>query len=495
MKPHSDKALALDLAADIRKGESAGLATQAAKFKDDPLSHVLWCYSWGPGEGPDEWQAKVLTDLGEALQRGDDAVRIAISSGHGPGKTALVAWLIRWFVDTREDIQCVATANTKAQLETKTWRELAKWHRRAKTRSRFKWSATRYSLIDKPDVHYATGIPWSKQNSEAFAGTHEKNVLMIYDEASAIDDEIWTVSEGAFTTPGCIWVACGNPTRNTGRFRECFGKFKHRWKTYQVDSRTAKMADNALIQKWVDDYGEDSDFVRVRVRGVFPRASTNQLIPVDMVEAAMKRRYQRAVIQYQPRILGVDVARFGDDQTVFIKRQGLVAFDLEKFRGMDTMTVAGTVATRINAWKPDAVFVDVGGLGAGVVDRLRQLGHSIIEVNAGNSPADPFHYFNLRAEMWGLMKDWLVDGGAIPDDEELRDDLIGPEYGFNASNKIQLEKKEDMKSRGLASPDCADALALTFAAPVAKTRKEDERFMPSGVDLAKMDYDVLGGVV
>ncbi len=166
-----------------------------------------------------------------------------------------------------------------------------------------------------------------------------------------------------------------------------------------------------------------------------------------------------------PVILSVDVAGFGDDDSVICRRQQRKVFPLKKYKGLDTMAFAAKVVEEINKWNPAAVVIDGVGLGAGVVDRVAQLGygHLITELNGGSKPFDPIVYFNKRAECWGLMRDALHVGMEIPDDRDLRDDLIGPEYGFTASNQIQLEKKEDMKKRGLQSPDCGDALAMSFA--------------------------------
>ncbi len=332
--------------------------------------------------------------------------------------------------------------------------------------------ATRFCLRERPETWFAAAVPWSEHNTEAFAGTHEKHVLLLFDEASKIADPVWEVAEGAMTTPGAMWVVFGNPTRNTGRFRECFGRLRHRWFTLQVDSRTCKMTDKSRIAQWIEDYGEDSDFVRVRVRGVFPRAGETQFIPVDLTEAASARQIPNKDIERAPRIMGVDVARYGGDRSVIVKRRGLATLPLMKFRGLDNMTLAGITAREIVEFKPDAVFVDAG-YGSGVIDRLRQLGFTVHEVNFGGRAMKAKRYINKRAEMWGEMREWLKAGGAIPDDRELRDDLIGPEYGFDAHDRIQLEKKDDMKKRGLASPDCGDALALTFALPVQRAGDEE----------------------
>lgn len=481
------------------------LQDKCAEFFDKPYDFVLWAFPWleegtllADEEGPDKWQTKILKALQSALQKGEvshehrvrtieSAIQVAVRSGHGIGKTALIAWIIHWFISTRPNPQIVTTANTREQLINKTWRELAKWHKLSINRHWFKHTATKYIYRPDPSTWFATAVPWSKDNSEAFAGTHEKHVLMLFDEASAIDDTIWEVAEGALTTPGAIWIAFGNPTRNTGRFSECFKRFRHRWLTYEVDSRTAKKAAQEKIQQWVEDYGEDSDFVRVRVKGQEPRAGIKQFIPGDLVEAALGKDIHLSNYYKSAKILAADVARFGDDQSCIIKRQGLAAFDLEKYRGIDTMQFASLIAREINDWKPDAVFIDEVGIGAGVVDRLRQLGHDVIGVNPGFAAMDRGLYFNKRVEMWGLAKDWLKAGGAIPDDKQMRDDLTGPEYGFSANEQFQLEKKEDMKARGLASPDCGDVLAYTFFAPVAPKTVSYGRSKGK----AKTDYDVL----
>jgi len=468
---------------------SSDLAENIGQFYADPLGFVLFVYPWGQKDtiladfdGPDDWQVAVLKDIRDHLLSGKPyeslgALLEAVASGHGVGKTALVSWIIQWFISTRPHPQIVVTANTETQLSTKTWRELSKWHKLLINKEWFTWTATKFYQSDNPETWFASAIPWSVDRAEAFAGTHERDVLMIFDEASAIPDPIWETAEGAMTTPGAIWIAFGNPTKNTGRFRECWGKFKHRWKTYQVDSRTAKMAEKEQIDRWVADYGEDSDFVRVRVRGVFPRAGNMQFIGQDIVDAAV--RYKAEGYENFPKILGVDVARHGEAQTVLQVRQGRKAFPSSKYRGLNTMDVASRVSEKINEEDPDYVFVDGAGVGGGVVDRLRQLGHrNIIEVNGGGSPNDKGRYRFARDEWWGNTKDWLKGGAEIPSDNELLYDLTGPEYSFTAHGQLAIEPKDSMKKRGLASPDCADALTMTFAhgSILPKREKPRERY-------------------
>ncbi len=455
-------------------------------FARDPYGFVMSVFAWGEGEladhdGPDDWQKEILDAIGNGLLTIDEAVKIAVASGHGIGKSALVAWIIIWAVSTSVDCRGVVTANTENQLKTKTWAELAKWHRLAAVKYLFELTAT--ALYSKDQAHEKTWridmIPWSERNTEAFAGLHNqgRRVLLVMDEGSAIPDIIWETSEGVLTDADTeiVWCVFGNPTRNSGRFRECFGRFKHRWITRQIDSRTARMTNKAQMQQWVDDYGEDSDFVRIRVRGIFPRAGTTQFIGSDIVDEAMKR--EATATMFDPFIIGVDVARFGDDESVIRFRKGRDArthLPL-KFRGLDNMQLAARVAEQYNFYQADAVMVDGGGNGGGVVDRLRQLGVPVYDIQFGAKAdlslpgQEHVKYANKSAEMWGNMREWLKQGGSINDDPDLRSQLEGREYGFvlrDGHDAIILEKKEDMKKRGLSSPDDADALALTFAYPV-----------------------------
>ncbi|MDP1752560.1 MAG: terminase [Reyranella sp.] len=457
----------------------------------DPLGFVRWAFPWGDGplaghDGPEAWQADVLREIGRQLRanaQGERSgpVRIAVASGHGVGKSALVAWLLLWASATVPSTRGVVTANTETQLKTKTWVELGKWHGLVTTGDFNELGAT--SLASVLPVPEGAGridlVPWAAHNAEAFAGLHNKGsrILVVFDEASAIADAIWETAEGAMTDADTeiIWIAFGNPTRTSGRFFECFNRFRENWHTRQVDSREVSLTDKQQLARWVADYGEDSDFVRVRVRGQFPRAGTMQFIDGERVQQAMTRILDPATDTSLPLVMGVDVARFGDDRSVIVLRRGRDArsFAIEKHRGMDLMTLAGRVAEIAFAHGPAAIFVDETGLGAGVVDRLRQLGVQHVQgVNFGASAARwdgdgaKSLYANKRAEMWGNLKDWLKAGGALPDDPELRADLTGVEYGYTGTGEIQLEKKEDMKKRGLASPDIGDALALTFAHPV-----------------------------
>ncbi len=484
--------LSASAAASRVREERLAILDALLDYEHDPLGFVLDWFPWGvPGYGLehhkiDDWQFAVLRDLGAGLLDISTAIRIAVASGHGIGKSALVAWIILWAIVTKEDTKGVVTANTENQLRTKTWAELKKWFRLLAWRFKgHKLFVFRPTCIQSTDPEHKETwridqTPWSENNLEAFAGLHNegKRILVVFDEASAIPDIVHETTEGALTDANTeiIWCMFGNPTRNTGRFREAFGKFRHRWKCRQVDSRTVTITNKRQLDEWVADYGEDSDFVRVRVRGVFPRAGSMQFIPGDLVEAASKRE----AISYlnDALVIGVDVARsLTEDQTVIKPRKGRDArtWPAIKLRTRDTMLIASRVAQAARELGAEAIFVDGGGVGGGVVDRLRQLKvPDVFEINFGNPPdravaatgaGERRKVANKAAEMWSSLLDWLP-GGAIENDPELIADLTGREYGYDANDAIVLERKKDMRKRGLPSPDNADALALTFAYPV-----------------------------
>jgi hypothetical protein len=457
------------------------LQEQVERFVFDPLGFVLWAFDWGKGElegqtGPDTWQAEQLMSIGETFLEDPEAtIQDATASGHGIGKSAEVAWIILWAMSTRPHLAGWVTANTKTQLKSKTWRELAVWWKRCRNGHWFHQRGERFYHVDHEDTWGIDAIPWSEHNSEAFAGLHAKYVLMIMDEASAIADKISEVAAGAMTTPRAMWFKFGNPTKNTGDFRDCFGKNRHRWVTRRIDSRTCKMTNKKKLQEWVDDNGEDSDFVRVRVRGEFPRFGTNQLISAQHVGAA--RRFDMPINEYIhfTRVLGVDVARFGGDETVITLRQGRKVHWQKTYRGLDNMQVASRVFEMIRQNSVGVAFVDEAGLGAGVVDRLVMLGAPVIGVQAGGKATEDKQFYNKRAECWWKMKEWVEGTVDLPDDPILEEQMSALEYEYDLKQRVKLERKEDLKERlpGLGSPDRADSLSLTFAEMVATSNMQD----------------------
>jgi hypothetical protein len=461
------------------------LVEDIAGFTHDPLGFVLYAFDWGHGElvkfpeGPDDWARGVLEEIGEKLRTGEinstsEAIQIAVASGHGIGKSALVSWLVLWAMCTREDTKGVVTANTDNQLRTKTWAEVSKWYRLCICKHWFKLTAT--SIFSTDPEHEKSWridmIPWSAGNTEAFAGLHNQGnrILIVFDEASAIDDVIWEVTEGALTDEDTeiIWVAFGNPTQNIGRFRECFRRYRHRWSCRQVDSRTVRITNKDQLAKFVADYGEDSDFVKVRVRGMFPKASAKQFIGTDSVDEAQKRVLREEQYSFAPVIITCDPAWEGDDELVIAKRQGLNFKVLRVIEKNDNdIHVAQILAGLEDQHEADAVFIDAG-YGTGIVSAGRTMGRNWDLVWFAGASSNP-GCLNKRAEIWQATKQWLEDGGAIdPTDQVLYNDLISPQTVPRNDGKIQLESKKDMKARKLPSPGRADALALSFARPVRK---------------------------
>jgi hypothetical protein len=503
------------------------LVDAVAQFKDDPLGFVMFAYPWGergPLEsyaGPDTWQGELLREIGrEVRRRGFDGfngvlpIRQAISSGHGIGKSTTSAWLANWIMSTRPNSQGTITSNTFAQLSTKTWPAILKWTRMCITAHWFQTGQEKIVARAAPESWFVTAQTCRRENSEAFHGQHaaRSTSWYLFDEASAIPDEIWNAAEGGLTDGEPMIFAWGNPTRNTGKFhRIVFGNERDRWRQKIIDSRTARFTNKALLEEWVRDYGEDSDFVRVRVRGIAPRAGELQYIDQERVWQAQQR--EASSFPDDPLIAGFDVAGRGgmfhmpgarsDTPEGETRREthGSGAWNVIAFRrGLDARSVPairisgeetrdrGVMLAKLTEILSDKrpthrvamMFVD-SAFGAPYVERLRSMGYdNVQEVNFG-SPSHDRHQANMRAYMWSRMKEWLLKG-AIPQDVILETDLTGPGYHLNKSEQLVIESKQDMVKRGIASPDYADALALTFAAfvPPVTAATEPERMRGFG---------------
>lgn len=466
------------------------LIEQLGSYAYDPVGFVRWAFPWGEAgtelaefSEPYAWQLQYLEELGDGLRSGMP-VLLATSSGHGTGKSALNG-METWFsFATFPGTRGVITANTENQLKTKTWVEIAKWHRLFIARHLFKCTATAIFSADESlarewrmDI-----VPWSERNTEAFAGLHNagKRIHIGFDEASAIPDIIWETTEGALTDKNTeiIWTVKGNPTRNSGRFRECFsgGRFAHRWLTREIDSRTVPGTNKEQLDQWRTDYGEDSDFFRIRVLGKFPRQDERSFIPLADIRAAQAR--QPSADNPFPLVLGVDVGRFGDDPSVIYPRRGFDAVSIPPLvlPKLSITALADIVAREHLSLRSTAIFVDEGGVGGGLVDLLEERGYPVFGVQFGgkadqSNPRDPLvRYANKRAEMWGAVREALSSNLCIPTfvrgaESPLEDELAAPTYDYNVRDELVLESKKAMKARGVASPNVADALALTYAYP------------------------------
>lgn len=484
----------MPLVSAAKADPDAELAEFVGQFYDDPLGFVWGCYPWGvPGtplehfkDGPDEWQTAFLKALGEEVARnGFDGVvpvrpvRRAVSSGHGIGKSTLTAWVVDWIMSTRPHSQGTITANTFTQLETKTWAAIKRWTKLCLTAPWFQINDNRMYQVDHKDSWFCAPQSSKEENSESFAGQHAANATSFYvlDEASAIPKAIYEVAEGGLTDGEPMIFLFGNPTRNNGNFYDaCFGRERSRWNPTIVDSRNSKFTNKQEIADWEQAYGEDSDFFRVRVRGIAPRASDAQYIDQERVLEAQRREV--VVMPDEPLLAGVDFAWGGSDDNVIRFRRGLDARSIPPIRvkgeftrdpAVMTTRLAEVLTKDYDGHRVRMLFLDSAGIAGPIGMRLRELGFkNIQEVNFGAESPDPKYRF-YRDYMWGQMKDWLALG-AIDKHPELEADLTGPGLRPDMRQRVWLESKEDMKKRDVDSPDDGDALALTFAAPVHAAR-------------------------
>lgn len=461
---------------------------------DDPLGFVKAAYPWGEEgllkdhTGPDKWQTEFLAGIGAEVKANGFSgkpvppVRRAVSSGHGIGKSVMVAWLVDWIMSTRPHCQGTVTANTFTQLETKTWAAITRWTKLCFTSHWFTVTSNRMYQNENKDSWFCAPQSSKEENSEAFAGQHaaDSTSFYVFDEDSAIPDAVHEVAEGGLTDGEPMIFCFGNPTRNSGHFYNACFRGGSRWNPLIVDSRDSRFTNKEQIKEWEQDYGEDSDFFRVRVRGINPRASDAQFIDQQRVLDAQRRKV--VVLGDEPLVAGADLAWGGSDDNVIRFRRGLDARSIPSIRikgeftrdpAVLTNRLAEVLTKDYDGQRVSMLFLDSAGIAGALGARLRALGHrNVQEVNFGSDSPD-IKYRYMRDYMWGMMKDWLL-AGAIDTHPELEADLTGPGLRPDNRQRVWLESKETMKKRGIDSPDDGDALALTFAQPVAIQRPHVE---------------------
>lgn len=444
----------------------------------------MYIFPWGTGQlsgytKPREWQIKFLNDLGDMIKarkfNGIDAVepiRMAVASGHGIGKSALTAWIILFLMSTRPRSKGIITSNTSDQLKTKTWSELGKWLNLSLNKDWFEYSSGKGSMSIRhkslPEVWRSDAQTCREENSESFAGLHsaDSTPYYIFDESSAIPDKIFEVAYGGLTDGEPMMFLFGNPTRNTGKFRECWRRDRHRWNVRQIDSRTVEGTNKELLTEWVQDYGEDSDFVKVRVRGEFPNQSAKQYISEELISGAIDKHLRPEQYKFAPVIIGVDSAWEGDDSICIYLRQGLYSKLLREIPKNDNdVTIAQIVANLQDEYKADAVVIDAG-YGTGMFSAGKAMGRSNWFIIWFNASADNNAFFNKRAEMIGNVKEFLLQGGAIENDNDLIEEMRAVETVGRLDGKIQIVAKTVIKNIIGRSPGKLDALGLTFAVNV-----------------------------
>ena len=461
----------------------------------DPLRFVLGAYPWGePGplereDGPDDNQREFLISFGEELTarafNGLDPVmpvKMAESSGHGVGKSALLAWICDFILSTRPHSDLTVTAGSWKQLESRTWPAIQFWTALCLTAP---WFDVMESGIYAKGAD-ALGTPFSatwkcqmqsckEQNAQAFAGQHAKRATSgyLFDEASEIPDKVWETAYGGMTDGEPMIIALGQMTGNTGEFyRVCFGSLAARWNHRRVDSRTSRFTNKEKIDREILDYGIDSDFVRVRILGYPPNASELQYIDKGRIDLARKRVL--VALPDDPIIAGMDVSGGGKAWNVIRFRQGLngdvlppwrLAGEKDPDRSVRIAHCAELLRDRRPGHHIAALFVDAA-FGAAIVVRLQALGFTNVhEVKFGGDSPD-HHQANMRAFMYAKAKEYLLLG-SLPDEDALCEQLAMPGYHLNSRSQLVIESKADMQARGETSPDDGDAFVLTFARAVA----------------------------
>ena len=440
------------------------------------------------GVTPEPWQARVLHDIAQP------GAHVSVRSGHGVGKSALASWVVLWHHATHFPAKTPCSAPTLHQLQDVLWSELAIWHKRLPEWLRAQYSLRasdqdlRFYLADHPAESYAVARTGRKDNPEALQGFHSENLLFVLDEASGIDDVVFQVAGGALSTEGARVLMTSNPTRLSGYFHSSHHANRKFWACHRVSCEDSSRVARAYIEQQAAEYGVESSVYRVRVLGEFPRQDDDVLMPLDLVEAAVDRDVA-PITTYMP-VWGLDVARFGSCRTALAKRrQNQLLEPVKSWHKRDLMEVAGLVLAEYedtpSNLRPVEILVDAIGLGAGVVDRLRELNVPVRGINVAEIPAARERHNRLRDELWWRAREWFESRQTkIPRDDTLIGQLASVRYTFTSAGKVQVEGKERMLERGVASPDEADAFVLTFAGldkrGVASDRYERRAARPKG---------------
>lgn len=466
--------------------EQEQVAEVAAACRYDPLLWAETAWDWGHGRLQDRdiraWQADILDVIAQHLSNPEtryDPLKISVASGHGIGKSAAMGMISNWGMSCHPGCRIVVTANTEGQLRTKTSPEIAKWFSTSISAPAFDIDTMSIKARQETkDMAWSMDFtPWSEHNTEAFAGLHNEGriIILLMDEASGIADKIWEVAEGALTDENTIiiWVAFGNPTAASGEFRECFRRNRKEWVHRQISSLDVEGTNKEYLRKLVARYGEHSDRVKVRVLGQFPSSSSRQMIPTHVIDEARGRHLTKPSYDFAPVILTCDPAWTGDDDLVIAKRQGLFFEILDVIPKNDNdIYIATKLARYEDKYEADAVFIDLGW-GTGIASAGRTWGRTWELIGFGEKSPEP-GFFDMRAYMYNSVQEWMEQGGAIPDDDELYLELTAIETVPNMKGLVQVKSKEQMRKDDphVGSPGRADTLALSFARPVTKKQPE-----------------------
>lgn len=437
--------------------EKNDLVAMIAQFRDDPRFFVRSVL----GATPQKWQGEAL----DAIAAHD---KVAIKSGHGVGKTAFEAWVTLWWLLTHYPCKVAVTANSAHQLSDVLWTEIDRWARNMPKafKDLLEFKSDKIALKGAPDS-FAVARTSRRENPESLAGFHSPHMLFVVEEASGVPNVIFETASGALSTPGAKIIMCGNPTRSDGYFYDAFHADREKWHCITVSCEDGEYVDPKFIGDMAEKYGEASNVFRVRVLGEFPTQSDDVLLPLHLVEDATRRDVEAGPTT--PVVWGLDVARFGSDRSALAKRQGNVLVEpIKTWQNKDLMELAGIVLAEHDAvpysMRPQAIYIDAIGLGAGLADRLRELDLPAVAVAVSETASLKDRFNRLRDELFWSAREWFEARDChMPEDDTLIAELTGIRYKYLSSGKLKIESKDEMKKRGQRSPDTADAFVLTFA--------------------------------
>jgi phage terminase large subunit len=432
-----------------------------AAYGNDPVLFVEEML----GAQPFDYQAEFLRAL--LAER-----KMSVKSGHGTGKSTTASWAMLWFMLLRYPCKVVVTAPTSSQLFDAMFAELKRWINELpkELQQLLNVKSDRVELVSAPAEAFISCRTARAETPEALAGVHSDNVLLIIDEASGVPEQVYEAAAGSMSGHNATTLMLSNPTRSSGTFFESHNRMANSWWTRTWSCKDSPLVSHEFVDEMELRYGPESNAYRVRVLGEFPLSDDNTIIPYHLVEAAQNRD---VVVSDEATVVwGLDVARFGSDATALCKRQGPIVTELRSWRGLDLMQTTGRIVAEYEALapskRPAEILVDSIGVGSGVVDRLQELGLPVRGVNVAESPSMGDTYMNLRSELWFKCKAWLEDRSCkLPKDDQLIAELTAIRYSFTSSGKMKAESKDEMRKRGLGSPDLADALCLTMASDAA----------------------------
>jgi len=396
--------------------------------------------------------------------------RLSIRSGHRVGKSAFLSWSILWFMTCHFPTKVGCTAPTSTQMSDVLWAELSMWHRRLCVKmpaigELFEWKSDKFDLVEAPAESFAVARTARAEKPEALQGLHSKHVLILVDEASGVHQAVYEAGRGSLAADNAYVIFASNPTRLEGMFYDTHHKLRSLWHAMQVNGEDCPTQSQQFRDEIIFQYGKESNYYKVRVTGEFPLSEDDGVIPLELCLAAQTREVENhGVIRW-----GVDVARFGRDRTVLIKRCQNATLEKHKsWSGTDTMQTSGRIYAE---WldtppsdRPVTIFVDVIGIGAGVVDRLQELGLPVSGVNVAENASVDDLYMRQRDELWFKARKWLEAKNChLVEDEVLVAELSLPKYSFTSNGKLKVESKDELKKRYPQSPDVADAFCLTFS--------------------------------